>query len=650
MSTHTEDRLSALLSAPVSMSPRVHGERVFFASDLLGPMSLFSMPLAGGEPRALLPPDIALQNPALLYGTPLFAILPDGGRILLALDRHGDEHYQPHVIPLDGGVPQPLFPERSPADSLMLLAVENATAYFLAERSASRDSEILATDLRTLATESCWAGALLAQFVCVGPSGSFLILCDRYGYGDDVLYRWDRETRSRRPLAGIPKDGRGAPSFRGRTFAFDRPIAVGDGSTLFLRSTVFSDCHTPCLLEMDGSLREVRVHGTTHRSVGELHRVQRANDGEFFLEFNSDGCSHGYLGALDLEEALFRVTAKVCGEGELAGGVLQGIDFASEPGHPTPAPSRGACRAVLSYSSATRPSTLFRLDRGREAHPVALTGTAASRVPRAELSAGEDASFASFDGLRISARLYRPAPALRHAGPRPLVVYIHGGPQSQERPDFTWFSMPLIQHLTMRGFAVFVPNIRGSSGYGIEYMRKVHKDWGGEDLRDLVSGIEALEGDPGIDATRRGAVGRSYGGFMTMNLLARHPGLLRAGVNLFGMCSLIDMTENAPLAVAEYLRQEVGDLADEAERRKMSEHSAATHFTRIRAPVLFVQGMRDPRALAHLTLRYAKMLQEMGKEVDLLLFEDEGHDILKRENKAQCFERIGEFFARWLQA
>ena len=67
-----------------------------------------------------------------------------------------------------------------------------------------------------------------------------------------------------------------------------------------------------------------------------------------------------------------------------------------------------------------------------------------------------------------------------------MVYYIHGGPQSQERPDFAWFSMPLIQFLTLRGFAVFVPNVRGSTGYGLSYTKHVDKDWGGKDRLDHV--------------------------------------------------------------------------------------------------------------------------------------------------------------------
>jgi dienelactone hydrolase len=654
MSPFEAGYLPALLSAPVFMDPRLDRDRIFFASDLGGRMSLYSIPLEGGDPKPLLPEGLALQNPSQMYGTNLFVIQPEADRILLALDQHGDERYQPHWIPRDGGTPTPLFPHRSPADSLMLLDLlpETGTAYFRAERQGVADFEILAVELATLEVESLAAGPSLTPWICVGPKRSFEITCDQYTFSDQVLSLWDRSTRSRIPLVGVPMEKRNSGQLAHKPFAFDKPIALGEDGPLILRSIAYSDLYSPCLLDLRGGMRDVRILGLSHEGSGELRRICRVSHREFFLEYNIDGCSHGYIGELDVESAVIRVTVKICGDGQLgderledrrlANGVLQGIDFASH--------EEDTCRAVLSHSSATRPSSLFRLDRGRESEPVVLVSGTDSGVPTEVLSPGEDASFTSFDGLRISARLYLPSPALQYSGKRPVILYIHGGRQSQERPDFTWFSMPLIQHLTLSGFAVFVPNIRGSTGYGVEYMRKVQKDWGGEDQKDLVFGLQSLEGDSRIDSRRRGAVGRSYGGFMTTNLLARYPGLLGAGVNLFGMCSLIDCLENAPEAAREYLRREVGDLSNEGERRKMTQNSATTHFDQIQAPLLFIQGTNDPRALPELSLGYYETLRKMGKEVELLLFEDEGHDIIKRENRVVGFRRIAEFFARYLQA
>src|SRR2546430_6500033 len=180
-------------------------------------------------------------------------------------------------------------------------------------------------------------------------------------------------------------------------------------------------------------------------------------------------------------------------------------------------------------------------------------------MPEEWLSPGEDASFTSFDGLRISARLYLPDPALGFEGPRPLVYYIHGGPQGQERPDFTWFSMPLIQFFTLNGFAVFVPNVRGSTGYGMKYMKLVDRDWGGNDVKDHLEGLKHIEKDPRIDSKRRGVVGRSYGGFMTLTLASRFPNMWKAAVDMFGPYDLPKWASRTPPSWMPYIRLAVGD-------------------------------------------------------------------------------------------
>ena len=155
----------------------------------------------------------------------------------------------------------------------------------------------------------------------------------------------------------------------------------------------------------------------------------------------------------------------------------------------------GSGRFAAALCTATSPQ-LYVLPADEMSAPERLTRERALGLSPELLSAGEDASFESHDGLRVSARLYLPSPSLGFEGPRPLVYYLHGGPQSQERPDFAWFSMPLIQILTLEGFAVFVPNARGSTGYGLDYAKRVDRDWGGLDRLDHVHAMtEVLPGD-----------------------------------------------------------------------------------------------------------------------------------------------------------
>ena len=201
---------------------------------------------------------------------------------------------------------------------------------------------------------------------------------------------------------------------------------------------------------------------------------------------------------------------------------------------------------ALAFSTATSPTQLYTIAADRD-QVVCHTNERILGVAVEQMSAGEDASFDSYDGLRVSARLYLPAASLGFTQPYPLVYYIHGGPQGQERPDFAWFSMPLIQFLTLNGFAVFVPNVRGSTGYGFEYMHHVVRDWGGADRLDHVHAMtQVLVNDPRIDIKQAGVMGRSYGGYMTLTLIARHPELWAAAVDMFGPYDLQKFLERVP--------------------------------------------------------------------------------------------------------
>jgi dipeptidyl aminopeptidase/acylaminoacyl peptidase len=227
-----------------------------------------------------------------------------------------------------------------------------------------------------------------------------------------------------------------------------------------------------------------------------------------------------------------------------------------------------------------------------------------------------------------------------------LVYYIHGGPQSQERPDFAWFSMPLIQFLTLNGFAVFVPNVRGSSGYGLNYMKQVDHDWGGNDRLDHVHAMKLLKKDPRIDTTHAGVVGRSYGGYMTLTMASKHPEFWSAAVDMFGPYDLLTFSDRIPETWKPYFKIALGDPIKD--REFLIERSPRTSIDQIQCPLLVIQGKNDPRVIEQESRDLVEHLRVIGKEVDYLMFENEGHDVLKLENRITCYNAITEFFKKHL--
>jgi dipeptidyl aminopeptidase/acylaminoacyl peptidase len=304
---------------------------------------------------------------------------------------------------------------------------------------------------------------------------------------------------------------------------------------------------------------------------------------------------------------------------------------------------------AFSFTTATNPSQLYVFNpraKGEKRY-TALSSERVIGIDRKYLAHGEDFTYDSFDGLRINARLYFPSKTLGFKEPYPLVLYVHGGPQGQERPDFTWFSMPLIQYLTMNGLAVFVPNVRGSTGYGLKFMKWVDHDWGGKDARDHVEGLRVLEKDRRIDSSRRGVIGRSYGGYMTLTLVSRYPDLWRAGVDMFGPYNLLTFLERLPETWRTQLYLSIGH--PDKNRDFLIERSPVTYIDQVKCPMLIIQGRNDPRVVEKESSDLAERLKSRGTSVDFLVFEDEGHDVLKFKNRVTCYSKITSFFTEHLK-
>jgi dipeptidyl aminopeptidase/acylaminoacyl peptidase len=305
---------------------------------------------------------------------------------------------------------------------------------------------------------------------------------------------------------------------------------------------------------------------------------------------------------------------------------------------------------AFSFSTAISPTQIYTVG-GRKRNKVTRhTDEKILGILDETLSKGEDASFLSHDGLRVSARLYLPSNGLGFKGPRPVVYYIHGGPQGQERPDFAWFSMPLIQFLTLRGFAVFVPNVRGSTGYGLKYVKHVDRDWGGQDRLDHVHAMtQVLPKDKRLDVKRAAVVGRSYGGYMTLIQAGMHPDLWAASCDMFGPYDLLTFSDRIPETWKPYFKISIGDPEKADERADLIERSPKTHLHNMSAPMLVIQGRNDPRVVAAESEDLVRELKSQGKDMELLIFEDEGHDVLKYENRVACYNAITEFFAKHLK-
>jgi dipeptidyl aminopeptidase/acylaminoacyl peptidase len=632
------DQIESFLSARLFLAPQLHNGRIFFLSNLSGKISLYRMNFGGSVPEPLLPPDIALQNPYLMEGYS-FYVFTDREEILVMIDTDGDEIYKPNLVPIDGGYPEPIFTEDF-ADFQVYLTKcfpKDNIVYFTAAAQSeqmyySYQAQLEPRNLQLLAN-SPWG----ADVDGVSADHSQIILVDQYTFGDHVVYLWKRGEENRQLLIGTPLDDRQPGQDVSINSIMYTQFTQNDG--LLFYTSLFSDRFGLGYLKLSDPdhLEQVRINGIAHEGDGEFDGLHHVKGERYSLKYNIDGCSWIYEGFFDESNLTMELEKVICGGGKLPQGVVE--EYHHDENSDT---------YIFSFSTATSPAQIYTVNGRNHDGIQQHTNECVLGIPQHALALGEDASYISHDGTRISARLYLPSSEQGTNVPYPLVYYIHGGPQSQEKPDFSWFSMPLIQLLTIRGFAVFVPNVRGSTGYGLSYMKEVDRDWGGKDRLDHVYAMEnILPADKRIDTSRSGVVGRSYGGYMTLTLAGRHPDLWSAAVDMFGPYDLLTFFERMPEPWKPYFTIAIGDPIEDKDF--IIGRSPRTHLNDLSCPLLVIQGKNDPRVVEEESRDLVENLRKSGKDIEYLMFENEGHDVLKYENRVVCYNAIVNFFEKNLK-
>jgi dipeptidyl aminopeptidase/acylaminoacyl peptidase len=268
-------------------------------------------------------------------------------------------------------------------------------------------------------------------------------------------------------------------------------------SGILLSTTLFDDAGSLGYLDLSRhrEVEPVSIAGLEQEGAGELEALTHMEGDRFVVTYNIDGCSWAYAGTFDEAARSFAVDRVLVGNGELVDGVLHGLHF-----------DRGSGRFAAAFCTATSPTQLYVLPAEAESQPVQLTRERALGLAPELLSRG---GLVPSDGLRASARLYLPSPGSAD-GPAARLLVTAGHRARSGR--FAWFSMPLIQILTLEGFAVFVPNARGSTGTGSRHEARRSR-LGGLDRLDHV---HAMTSAPARRPGRRracGVVGRSCSGY-----------------------------------------------------------------------------------------------------------------------------------------
>jgi dipeptidyl aminopeptidase/acylaminoacyl peptidase len=271
--------------------------------------------------------------------------------------------------------------------------------------------------------------------------------------------------------------------------------------------------------------------------------------------------------------------------------------------------------------------------------PRRLTSALNPDIRREDLVVPSLVRFRSYDSLEIPGLLYRPHQASAEAK-APAVVMVHGGPGGQAQVGYFALTQALVNH----GYVVFDINNRGSSGYGKTFYGMDDRRHGEADLGDVVASKRMLIGTGYVDSTRIGILGGSYGGYMVLAALTLRPDAFQVGVDLFGISNWVRTLTSIPpwwASFREALYAELGDPATDSVR--LHRISPLFNAERIVAPLLVLQGANDPRVLKQESDEIVAAVKQKGVPVEYVVFDDEGHGFVKKENEIEGYGAVLKF-------
>ena len=297
---------------------------------------------------------------------------------------------------------------------------------------------------------------------------------------------------------------------------------------------------------------------------------------------------------------------------------------------------------AFSVAGARSPGQVHTLDASEGTNPSASlsSSTAAWTRPRlhpaldpAQLTEQQVVRWTSFDGRRISGLLNRP-PA-RFSGPRPVLINIHGGPESQAKIGFAGRNNHLLQDL---GIAILQPNVRGSSGYGKTFLTLDDGRRREDSVRDIGALLDWIATQPDLDPQRVVVAGGSYGGYMSLAVATTYPERIAGAIDVVGISNFVSFLENTESYRRDLRRVEYGDERDPAMRAFLQRISPLTQAGRIRRPLLVVQGRNDPRVPYTEAEQIVASVRANGSPVWYLRADNEGHGFARKENADYQFQ------------
>lgn len=581
------------------------GRQVVFSTNLTGRMNAWKVVAAGGWPMQL------SESDDRQFGA---VWSPDGKWIVFEQDAGGGEIFDLYAVPSEGGdtiniTNTPEISETAPRWSPDGSTI--AVSYRL-KTSSMVDIALLdwkSRQVHKLTNEQTknreWGAAIWA------PDGKN-VFADRAnaGHTDSDIYRVDVSSGQLENLT--PHQGE---------IIYSVSSVSPDGRTLLVSSNEKGGYQNVGLLDV-----------ATKKLTWVTDLKWEAEAGNF----SPDGKTFTYIVNEDGRTDVYLVDSKGNHTEKLA--LPVGINAAV--GTPTSYSSSGD-RLLVRHESSTQPADYWIYDLARR-QSQQLTFSALASLKSSQLPASQLVHYRTFDGKTVSAFLWVPF-NLKRDGTNPGVVLPHGGPTGQTTDSFSKTAAALAS----RGYVCIAPNVRGSTGYGMEFQKANYKDLGNGDLQDEVYAAKFLTATGFVNPKKIGITGGSYGGYMAMIAIGRTPDVWAAAVELYGITDWLTEQKHEEPSLQQYDQSLLGDPV--RDRQVYEDASPIKYFEYAKAPLLVLQGANDIRDPSEEAEQAVTILKQEGKVVDAHYYPDEGHGFAKRENQIDALKRTVEWFDRYLK-
>jgi dipeptidyl aminopeptidase/acylaminoacyl peptidase len=577
----------------------------------------------------------------------------DNSTILVTSNRSGI--YNAWAIPLAGGEPQPLTNSTTDAVFAARYFPGDHRVMYSSDQGGNELSHLYVRELDGTVRELTPGQQLSASFYgWSGDEQTFFVATNERNQQFFDLYEYQVDDYARTPFYKNTEGYLVGPISRDRRYvALIRAISTSNqdvylhdrqaGTTTLLTRHEGNVSYAPATFTPDGAA--LLLTADEGREFAALWRLDLATGTRTTVltpDWDILGAHYSrsgkYLVVAINEEAKYlnRVyDAATMAELPMPGmppGLVRGLTISRDDGH------------YLFYNTdGSAPDDLWA---GLMGHPpTRLTTALNADMARGDLVAPTHIRFRSYDSLEIPGLLYQPHQASRKRK-APALVLVHGGPGGQAQVGYSSLTQALVNH----GYVVFDINNRGSSGYGRTFFQMDDQKHGEADLGDVIASKGMLAATGYVDSTKIGIIGGSYGGYMVLAALTLQPDAFDAGVDLFGISNWSRTLTSIPPwweAFRAALYQELGDpVIDSARLRRISPLFNATN---IKVPLMVLQGANDPRVLQVESDEIVAAAKANRVPTAYIVFPDEGHGFVKKENEIEGYTAILAFLDQHLK-